>query len=44
MTDDELEVVLVSLLLLLLLLLLAAAALAVTLHKTDDSGSLSAPL
>ena len=42
MTDDELEVVLVSLeLLLLLLLLLAALVVVVTLH---DSGSLSAPL
>ena len=42
MTDDELEVVLVSLeLLLLLLLLLAALVVVITLH---DSGSLSAPL
>ena len=40
MTDDELEVVLVSLEL-LLLLLLAALVVVVTLH---DSGSLSAPL
>ena len=41
MTDDELEVVLVSLELLLLLLLLAALVVVITLH---DSGSLSAPL
>ena len=40
MTDDELEVVLVSLEL-LLLLLLAALVVVITLH---DSGSLSAPL
>ena len=39
MTDDELEVVLVSLE--LLLLLLAALVVVITLH---DSGSLSAPL
>ena len=40
MTDDELEVVLVSLEL-LLLLLMAALVVVITLH---DSGSLSAPL